>query len=148
MKLSWNKVINIMFWNYFHHLSRHYDLILCNFPKSYTSVTMLATVFVHIIGKLTPSSKRWLIFEMDIAVPHWRNSDLSNTKIPQKSGKSGYLMGGPKILIFEKWLIHYKKVITMSKLVKFHQNICIFEDFTVIFVFVSFIGISPEIKIR
>ena len=70
---------------------------------------------------------------MDVSVPDREISVLNIDKIPEKSGKSEFFVGGPKISIFENWLIFYIRIKKMSNLVKFHQNICIFEDFTAIY---------------
>ena len=90
-------------------------------------------ICLYIVGKHLPSSKRWLINEMDVSVPDREISVLNIDKIPEKSGKSEFFVGGPKISIFENWLIFYIRIKKMSNLVKFHQNICIFEDFTAIY---------------
>ena len=54
----------------------------------------------YIVGKHLPSSKRWLIIGMDISVRDQEIPALNSTQIPEKSEKSGFFVGGPKILIF------------------------------------------------
>ena len=74
----------------------------------------------YIVGKYLPSSKWWLIIGMDIPVYDQEISLLISTKIPEKSEKSEFFVGGPKISIFEDWLVFYIKVLKMSDLVKFY----------------------------
>ena len=38
---------------------------------------------------------------MDISVPDWKISVLNSNKMPEKSEKLEFFVGGPKILIFE-----------------------------------------------
>ena len=98
----------------------------------------------YIVGKHSPSSKRWLIIGMDISVLNREISMLNSNKVTEKSES---FVGGPQISIFKDWLILYIRVMKMSNLVKFHQNICIFEDYTAIYFFVCFIRIWLEIRI-
>ena len=72
---------------------------------------------------------------MDVSVSDREISVLNIDKIPEKSGKSEFFVGGPKISIFENWLIFYIRVIKMGNLVKCDQNICILEDIIAIYFF-------------
>ena len=104
-------------------------------------------ICLSIVGKHLPSSKRWFIIWMDLSVPDREISVLNSTKIPEKSEKSEFFVGGPKISIFENCLVFYINVMKMSNLIKFHQNICISEDFKAIYFFWIFIRIWPKIRI-
>ena len=125
--------------NYFQYLWRNYEVImtswLCNFPyfgaklKFCISRTMLATKFVYLS---LASSTRWFIFRMDILVSDWEILGLKSTKIPEKSEKLEFFVGGSKNLNLWKMYIFYIKIVKISNLVKFHQNICIFKDFKAI----------------
>ena len=58
-------------------------------------------ICLYIVGKHLPSSKRWLIIGMHISAPDREISVLNIDKIPEKSEKSEFFVGGPKISIFE-----------------------------------------------
>ena len=79
---------------------------------------------------------------MAISVPDQEISVLSINKIPEKSGKSEFYVGGPKNSIFKGWSIFYIRFVKRSNLVKFHHNICIFEDFTAIYFFVFYTDLT------
>ena len=53
------------------------------------------------VGKHLPSSKRWLIIRMDILVSDREISVLNSNKISEKTKKSEFFVGGPKISIFK-----------------------------------------------
>ena len=153
-------VININSWNESKKLFsssmtspwRNYDVIIMwfsiflgqNLKTLYLWNNASYRIRSFIVRKHLPSSKRWLIIRMDISAPDREISELNSNKIPEKSE---FFVGGPKISIFENWLIFYIRIMKMSNLVKFHQNICIFEDFTAIYIFCVFIRIWPEIII-
>ena len=97
----------------------------------------------YVVGKHLTSSKRWFIIEMDISVPDREISVLNSTKIPEKSEKSEFFEGGPKISSFENWLAFYIKVIKMSNVINFSSKemhfwgfyshllfLCFYEDLT------------------
>ena len=133
-------------------LWRHYDVIIMQFSMYIGQKLKMLYLWniwsyktrSYIVGKHLTSSKRWFIIGMDISVPNREISVLNSTKIPEKSEKSEFFVGGPKISSFENWLVFYIKVIKMSNLVKFHQHKCIFEDFTAIYFFCAFMRIWPE----
>ena len=125
---------------------RHYDVIIMLFfrylgEKSktlYPWKNASYRICSYIVGKHLPISKRWLIIGMDISVPDREISVLNSKKISKKSEKSKFFVGVPKISIFENWLSFHIRIIKMSNLVIFHQHICFFKDFTVIYFFVCF----------
>ena len=126
---------------------RHYDVIIMQFSMYIGQKLKMLYLWniwsyktlSYIVVKHLTSPKRWFIIGMDISVPDREISVLNSTKIPEKSEKSEFFVGGPKISIFENWLIFYIMIIKMSNLVKFHQNICIFDDFTAIYFFMCFL---------
>ena len=109
MKLTQNEVINIKFWNLSKKLFlssmtspwRHYDVIIMWFSiflgqklkPLYLWNNLSHRICSYIVGKHLPSSKRWLINEMDVSVPDWEISVLNIDKIPEKSGKLEFFLG-------------------------------------------------------
>ena len=66
-----------------------------------------------------------------MSVPNREISVLKINKILAKSEKLELFVGGPKIPIFENWLIFYTRVMKMRNLVKFDQNLLkILQPFT------------------
>ena len=62
-----------------------------------------------------------------------------------KQKKTRFFVENSKIWILK--ITSYKRSWKMGNFVKFHQNICIFQDFTAIYFFCVFVRIWPEIWI-
>ena len=86
-------------------LWRHYDVIIMQFSMYIGQKLKMLYLWniwsyktrSYIVGKHLTSSKRWFIIGMDISVPNREISVLNSTKIPEKSEKSEFFVGGPKI---------------------------------------------------
>ena len=108
-------------------LLRHHDVIIIQFSMYiglklktlYLWNSAIYKICSYIVGKHLPSSKRWFIIGMDMSVPDREISVLNSTKIPEKSEKSKFFVGGPKISIFENCLVFYMNVMEMSNFIKF-----------------------------
>ena len=59
---------------------------------------------------------------MDVSVSDREISALNSNKILEKSEKSEFFVGGPKISILEKILIFYIKVMDMSTFIRFSSK--------------------------
>ena len=153
MKLAKNEVISIKVYNFVKILS--FIFIICDvimtpswcynyaifvfggkIYKTDISGTTLVTEYIHI--SLESSHQ---VLKGDC---NWNGdftSQLGNFfvkfyKNSWKIGKIEILRGYLKISICKKWLTCHKRDIKRSNLVKCHQNICIIEDFAVIYFFV------------
>ena len=97
----------------------HYDVIIMWFSIFLGQKTKILYLWnysryricSYVVQKHLPSFERWLMIGMDISVSDREISVLNSNKIPEKLE---FLVRGPKMSVFENWLIFYVRVIKIS----------------------------------